>query len=138
MRKAAGSCSAKNKCRSTALGLSSKQSTFGYFIFQSLFFSINLQFFHSRFSSCGAVVYNRPRIPAVPLVILTSSSEPADWSPQLARYVEEGFVSEYRVITVSADIFHGPNITALDQALEFLVEKAPQSPTQYLGKTPYI
>jgi hypothetical protein len=47
--------------------------------------------------------------------------------------VEEGFISEYKIISVSSDIFCPENILALSTALEFLVERAPQPPTQHLG-----
>jgi hypothetical protein len=47
--------------------------------------------------------------------------------------VEEGFISEYKMIPVSSDIFCPENILALSTALEFLVERAPQPPTHHLG-----
>jgi hypothetical protein len=51
--------------------------------------------------------------------------------------VEEGFISEYKIISVSSDIFCPENILALSTALEFLVERAPQPPTHHLGKPAY-
>ncbi len=83
-----------------------------------------------------AVVYNRPRIPAVPLVVLTTSNrsekEEDDWLP-VARYIEEGLISQVLVLNVTPDIFDAANVEALTTALEFLVEKAPPSPVQHLG-----
>jgi hypothetical protein len=66
-------------------------------------------------------------------VVLTSRQEEELLLPQLTRYTQEGFISEIKILSVTSDIFHMPNIAALNHALEFLADNAPKAPVQYLG-----
>eukprot|EP00092_Neocalanus_flemingeri_P027091 GFUD01029377.1.p1 GENE.GFUD01029377.1~~GFUD01029377.1.p1 ORF type:complete len:2023 (+),score=566.09 GFUD01029377.1:57-6125(+) len=84
-----------------------------------------------------AVLVNRPRIPAVPLTVL-SNTELSETSNMfdLARYLSEGLISSYDVFCVSCDIFDITNSVRLNEAVKQLINKVPADPVKMLSMKP--
>ena len=80
---------------------------------------------------------NRPRIPPVPLAVLTTME--LGLTSQmfgLAQYVADGLIGSYDVFRVSEDIFDITQSVRLTEAVKTVIQKVPADPARLLAIKP--